>query len=217
MIKAIIFDAGEVIYYRDEETLKPILDFLKRKGFNISAKYFIKAYDEHILKTYKGKISKDEHLKKTLEFLKIRFDDRFFNGFARVFRKNFSNIKIKESMSNIFKKIKSLGIKICILTDTLTTEESKWKWFRKINIAQFIDIIVCSSTTRHTKDEKKSYIIALKKLNIKPNEAIFVGHKKYEMKGAKLAGIKSVSIEKDAGGDYYIKDISKILRIIKNL
>ena len=35
MIKAIIFDAGEVVYYRDEETLKPILDFLKKSNINI--------------------------------------------------------------------------------------------------------------------------------------------------------------------------------------
>ena len=217
MIKAIIFDAGDLVYYRDDETLKPILDFLGKNGYGISAKQFIKAYDEHALEVYKGKISKDEHLKKTLEYLKIKFDDKFFNEFAAVFRQNFSNIKIKENAHNTFEKIKSLNIKIGILTDTATTEEKKLEWLKKIDLARFVDTIVCSSVTGHTKDEKEAYEAVLNKLNISSQNAIFVGHKKYEMKGARLAGIKSVSTEKNAGGDYYIKDISEILDLIKKL
>ena len=215
MIKAVIFDAGEVVYYRDEETLKPILDFLKKNRINVSGKQFIKAYDAYALAAYKGNISKDEHLKKTLQFLKIKkYDDEFFNEFAKVFRKEFSNVKIKESTYKTFEKIKSLGIKIGILTDTLTTEEKKWEWLRKINVAQFIDAVICSSVTGYTKDEKEAYESALQKLSVNNEDAIFVGHKKYEMKGAKLAGIKSISMEKDAGGDYYIKDISEILDLL---
>jgi len=217
MIKAIIFDAGEVVYFRDEETLKPIIDFLKKSNNNISTERFKKAIDVYILEAYKGKISKDRHLKKTLEVLNIKFDEKFFDEFAQVFRKNYSNNKIKDNISEVFEKIKSLGIKISILTDTFTTEEKKWEWFKKINLNQFIDVIVCSSVTRHTKDEKEAYEITLQKLNLKPEDVIFVGHKEYEMQGAKLAGIKSVSIEKGIGEDYYIEDISKILNLIKSL
>lgn len=217
MIKAIIFDAGDVVYYRDEETLKPILDFLGQNDYRVSARQFIEAYEKYILDTYKGKISKDEHLKKTLRFLKVKFDEQFFNDFVKVFRENFSNIKIKENVLDIFKKIKASGMKIGILTDTLTSEEKKWEWLKKINVAQFVDVIVCSSVTGYTKDQKEAYVAALKKLNVKPNEAIFVGHKKYEMKGAKLVGIKSVSLEKGTGAYYYINDISKILDLVKRL
>lgn len=217
MIKAIIFDAEDVIYYRDEETLKPILDFFKEKGHDISTEQFGKALDEHRLAAYKGAISKDEHLKKTLEFLEIKFDDVFFDEFVQVFRKNFSNIKIKENISEVFEKLKSSGIKTAILTDTFASEEKKWEWFKKIDLAQFIDVIVCSSVTDHTKDEKETYKVVLQKLDLKPKEAIFVGHKEYEMQGAKLAGVKSVSIEKGIGEDYYVEDVSEILNLIKQL
>lgn len=217
MIKALIFDAEDVIYYRDEETLKPIIDFLKKRDPNINAEQLKNALDEHRLESFKGKMSKDEHLKKTLEVLNIKFDDNFFNEFAQVFRKNFSNIKIKENISEVFKKIKSQGIKIAILTDTFASEEKKWEWFKKINLAQFIDIIICSSATGHTKDEKEAYEMTLKKLDLNPEEAVFVGHKKYEMQGAKLAGIKSISIEKGVGEDYYIEDVSEILGLVKTL
>ena len=55
----------------------------------------------------------------------------------------------------------------------------------------------------------------LKKLNLNANEAMFVGHKEYEMKGAKEAGIRSVSLEKEMGEDCYIKNISGVLNLIK--
>ena len=214
MIKAIIFDAGEVVYYRDEETLKPILDFFKDNRIRVSAKQFIEAYDKHALEVYKGKISKDRHLETMLEFLKIDFDVPFFNKFAEIFRKSFSNIKINKRASETFEKIKSLGIKIGILTDTVTTEEKKWEWLKKINAARFIDAVICSSVTGHTKDEKEAYEAVLQKLKLNKEDVIFVGHKKYEMQGAKLAHIKSVSLEKDAGGDHYIIDISEVLNLI---
>lgn len=216
MIKAVLFDAGDLVYYRDDETLKQILNFLRKKK-KVSANQFIQSYDEYALQLYKGNMSKDEHLKKTLEHLKIKFDENFLNEFAAVFRQNFSNIKIRENAYPVFEELKSLGLKIGILTDTATTEEKKWEWFKKINLAQFVDVIVCSSVTGHTKDEKEAYEEVLNRLNIKPSEAVFVGHKKYEMKGTKLAGIKSVSMEKDAGGDYCIKDISELIALIKKL
>jgi len=217
MIKAVIFDAEDVIYYRDEETLKPIINFFREKGYNILAEKLKKSLDEYKLAAHKGKISKDEHLKKTLEFLKIEFDEKFFDEFAKVFREHFSNIKIKENAYEVFKRIVSLGVKIAILTDTLSSEEKKWEWLKKINLAQFVDVIVCSSVTGYTKDQKESYEVVLKKLNVNSSEAIFVGHKDYEMKGARLAGIKSASIEKSAKGDYYIRNISEIVGLIKKL
>ena len=142
MIKAVIFDAGDLVYYRDDETLKPILDFLRKSGYKVSAKQFIKVYDEYALQLYKGNISKDDHLKKALGHLKVKFDDKFFNEFASVFRQNFSNIKIKENAYISFERIKSLGIKIGILTDTATTEEKKWEWLKKISLAQFVDVFI---------------------------------------------------------------------------
>ena len=215
MIKAVIFDAGDVVYYRDEETLKPLLDFFKKNKFKIPVKVFLKAYDENSLELYKGKVSKDENLKKVLKSLKITFDNNFFSQFAKIFRECFSKIKIKDDVYETFEKIKAKGLKIAILSDAFSTEEKKWGWLRGINVAQFVDVVVCSISTGHTKDEKEAYEIVLNKLGLKPNEAIFIGHKEYEMKGAKLAGVKVISLEKGIGEDIFIDDISKLAGLIK--
>ena len=67
------------------------------------------------------------------------------------------------------------------------------------------------------KPSGEGILKACEKLGIKPNEAVFIGHKEYEMCGAKLAGVKSISIKKGVGEDHYIKDISEILDLIKKL
>jgi len=93
MIKAVIFDAEDVIYYRDEETLKPIINFFREKGYNILAEKLKKSLDEYKLAAHKGKISKDEHLKKTLEFLKIEFDEKFLMNLPRFLGSIFQILK----------------------------------------------------------------------------------------------------------------------------
>ena len=217
MIKAVIFDADGVIYYRDRETLKPITDFFSRKKLRISAEKFQEAFDRNLIEAYQGKISKDLHLKKTLGNLKINFDEKFFMEFAYVFRKFHPNTKKTKGIVSLFRKIKNIGMKIAILTDTFTTEEKKWESFSKIGIAKYIDAVICSSATGYTKNEKEAYSTATRKLRIRNSEAVFVGHRKYEMDGARKAGVTAISLEKDIGGDFYASSISKIPGILKKL
>ena len=209
-IKAILFDAEDIIYFRDEETMKPVTDFFRNNGFNIDFLDFKRAYEKYKLDMYKGKISRNEHLKKTLEELKIKFDDSFFQEFAEVFRQSHSNVKVNQDIKSLFERLKQKGIKIAILTDTSSSEREKRDWFRKIELDNFIDAIICSHDTSFTKDSKEPYLIALKRLNLKPHEVLFVGHCEYEMKGAKKANVKSVSLVKGIKEDIYIDNVSKI-------
>ena len=213
-IKGILFDAEDVIYSRDEETLKPIISFFKENGLNITTAGFRGAYEEYKLDVYNGKISKDDHLRKVLEYLKIKHDNIFFEKFANVFRQTYSNIKIKEGVKVVFEELKQKGIKIGILTDTFANEKKKWEWFREIGLDKFIDSIICSSETGFTKDKKEAYMIGIKRLGLEPNEVFFVGHQKYEMDGARKAGVKSVSIVWGIGEDMYIDNLNKIIDLI---
>lgn len=213
-VKGIIFDAEDVIYYRDDETLKPITGFFKKRGFNVSFSDFREAYEKYKLELYKGKISKDEHLRKVLQGLNVSVDPQFFEEFASIFRKTYSVIKVNEGVKNLFESLKQKGVKIGILTDTFASEQKKWEWFKSIGLDSFIGAIICSSETGFTKDTKEAFEIALKKLNLNPNDVFFVGHQKYEMDGARKAGVKSISIVKGVGEDIYVDDIQKIKYII---
>jgi phosphoglycolate phosphatase-like HAD superfamily hydrolase len=56
--------------------------------------------------------------------------------------------------------------------------------------------------------------VALKKLEMAPNEVLFVGHQRYEMEGARKAHVKTVSLVKNIGEDIFVENISKIINAI---
>jgi len=213
-INGVVFDAEDVIYYRDKEVFKPITDFFKKNEFKITAEDFKKEYDKYTLNLYKGKLSKDNHLRKILNAFKCPKNKEFFEEFAKVFRANYSNIKINKEIKLVLKNLKNKGIKIGVLTDTFASEEKKREYFKSIGLDGFFDAISCSSATGFTKDQKESYRDILGKLRLEPAECIFVGHKKYEMAGAKKAKVKSVSIIKDQGEDYYLPNLKNLEKLI---
>ena len=213
-IKGLLFDAEEIIYFRDEETLKPILQFFKSENFGVSCQELKKAYEKDRLDLFNGKISRDEHLIKVLENLKIKKDGLFLERFFAIFRKAYPEIKINKGIKPLFEKLKQKGIKIGIQTDTVSSEQEKWKWFKKLGLDGFIDAMSCSSETGFTKDKKEAYETLLKKLNLVAKDVLFVGHQEYEMKGAKKAGIKTVSLVKGIGEDVYVGDAKKIISLV---
>ncbi|MBW2341154.1 MAG: HAD family hydrolase [Deltaproteobacteria bacterium] len=213
-IKGMLFDADGVVYFRDEQTLMPILDFFKGKGVTLTAGEFEAAYGRRKLDAYKGRISKDEHLRETLNHLQIQYDSLFFNQFKETFRANYAAIKLGKGIRPLFARLKQEGLKIAVITDTFSSEEQKWRWFRRIGLDTFIDVIVCSSETGFTKDEMGSYAMALRKLNLKPKEVLFVGHQEYEMEGARKAGVTAVSLVKGIKEDIYVNSTDKLIHLI---
>ena len=107
-----------------------------------------------------------------------------------------------------------MSLKIGILTDTFNSEYEKRETFKRIGLEQFIDAIVCSGETGFTKDEKESYEIMLRKLDLNPSEVLFVGHQTYEMQGARKANIKSVSIVKGIGENIHIANLSELIELV---
>ena len=159
---------------------------------------------------YKGKISKDEHLKKILRAFKCPSNKEFFDAFAGVFRENYSNIKINKRVRPVLNSLRKKNIKIGVLTDTFASEKKKREYFESIGLARFFDVVSCSSETGFTKDQKESYQDILRKLNLEPSESVFVGHKEYEMDGARKAKVRSISIIKGKGEDYFLSNLSKL-------
>ncbi len=214
-IKAVLFDADQVIYIRDDETLRPLIQLLSAKGFNVSGEEITKANDKYKLDSFKGKLTKDDNLRKTLDLLNVPYDEKFFQQFKEVFIPTYSQIKVKGSVVPLFKKLKDAGIKIAIITDSFATEKHKWDMFKKIEVSDYIDCIISSNDTGYTKDQKEPYLIAIDKLNVGPNQAIFVGHQQYEMDGAKKAGVKSVSLGEKIKSDFFVERIEDIANILK--
>jgi len=213
-IKGVIFDAGDVLHYRDNVVWKTMAEFFAQYGHTIAPEEFKEAYEKYRLNLFKGELTKDGHLKKALQDLALPLDDDFFRKFAEKFRSVHSNIKMTEGALELFEKLKEKGIKIAILTDTLASEQNRREWFKEVGSNQFIDVIVCSSESGFTKDEKGSYETALQKMGLNNEEVLFVGHQKYEMDGAKKAQVKSLSLAKGVGENYFIHDLNEVLKFV---
>ena len=116
------------------------------------------------------------------------------------------------------KKLKVNKIKISILTDTIFSKKEKMSWFKNLGMEKYIDLIVTSNEINKTKDKRESYEECLKRMKLKNNEVVFVGHKQYEMDGAKKANVTSIAIkpisDKNIKSDYSIKSIKELLRLI---
>lgn len=80
--------------------------------------------------------------------------------------------------------------KICLLTN-FTNE-----WINQLidtyELDRYFDIKVISSVYKLIKPDKKIYLIALSLLKSKPEEAIFIDDRQYNVDGGENAGIKSL-------------------------
>ncbi len=65
------------------------------------------------------------------------------------------------------------------------------------------------------KPDVRIYAAALEQLGVKADQAVFVGHRTWELRGAKDAGMQTVAFnyDADAPADYYIEKFSELAEL----
>ena len=117
-----------------------------------------------------------------------------------------------------------------IVTNTTTsTEEHVRMALKKIGIEFYFDVIVTSVDVGYEKPHEKIFLTALRKLGVKPNEAVMVGNRiSKDVLGANRLGMTSIlykwnerypdkitsNLEKP---DCTIKSLSEILPTLSNM
>lgn len=111
--------------------------------------------------------------------------------------------------------LKARGFILGLVTDTIYPLEWKMSWLEKVGVAEFIDVVSCSTVTHSHKPEPEMYLNALRQAKLNPNEAAFVGHDAGELRGAKRAGLTTVAVNYDPGAqaDFYAKSLSDLLNV----
>lgn len=84
--------------------------------------------------------------------------------------------------------------KLAIVTNTsVSREEDIRRALIKLGLAEYFDAIVTSIDVGHEKPDERIFRVALKKLRVKPAEAIMIGNRiKTDILGANKLGIKTV-------------------------
>ncbi|MEM5772922.1 MAG: HAD-IA family hydrolase [Candidatus Aenigmatarchaeota archaeon] len=195
MIKLIIFD-GEGVLYSAKKVVKIFEKeydkFLRKFGSSLDeqAKLWFKLYPKIVT----GKISLREANKLVYKKLGIPSSkvDEWLKRDKEIFLKH---VELKRNVKETLLKIKARGIRIAILSDTVHPLKWRLETYKKFGLVKgkHYDKLFLSNLIGYEKPHPKTYLSVLNHFKLKPEEAIFVGHDKKEIEGAKKLGIKTIS------------------------
>lgn len=100
-----------------------------------------------------------------------------------------NNIKIDKEVEKIIRKLKKDGYNVVVCTNTIETFSEIHKRNKNYNIFDFV-VISCEISMR--KPDREIYEFVLKKLNVEPEECVFVDDKLENVEGAKKIGLKAI-------------------------
>ena len=215
MIKLIIFDAGGVLYTGSMKIVdEAVREFLKKHGihdFKKSDKIWSKV--EKLASI--GKISAKKAQERWLEGVGLSKD--LVDEWAEIDKKEiWKKFKRTPKINKILETLKKNYI-LVVLTDTIDNKQEKIEKMKILGINHKIfDEIYTSHDLGTYKPNKKAFQTVLKKSKLKPKEAVFISDACDELKGAKKIGLLTIGLNCD-GGDYNIRRVGEILKILKNL
>ena len=212
MIKGIFFDAAGVLYCRATPTADFALGTLKEAGYAIE----IPAEDLAYLQALHARASRgemdheaywDQYLKKygvEDSATRIAFTTRIIA---------YSNeVSPVPGAREALQELKRRGFLLGIVTDTMYPLEWKRRRLEKAGVAEFIDVIACSTDLGVHKPDPRIYMSAVQQANLVPVESAFIGHLAIELQGAHAAGMVTIAVNFETGtqADHFCQSISDL-------
>jgi HAD superfamily hydrolase (TIGR01509 family) len=205
MIKAIFFDAAGILYKRAGPTEKFALSLLQDMGFTVELTPD-QTETQLALRSQanRGAISHDAYWER---FLLMRgvLDPRQRKDFTARIIQYSNDVQPVPGGREALTILKEQGFLLGIITDTMYPVEWKMRRLEKAGVAEFIDVVACSTDLGAHKPDPAIYAYALRQAHLSPGESAFVGHLGVELQGAHNAGFITIAIDndKDARADYY--------------
>ena len=209
-IRAIFFDAGDILYQRPERGCK-LNAFLKQLSLNISDNHLIEKRELTDL-AFTGKITQKQFREAILRLYGVSQPEQIIIG-LQIMEEEDNDVHFFEGVASTITLLKEKGYLLGIITDTANPLHVKLGWFEKGGFGAAWDSVISSYELGIRKPDPGIYQAALMQLGVKPNQALFVGHKASELDGARSVGMKTVAFnfDPDANADYFIEAFSDLL------
>lgn len=111
-------------------------------------------------------------------------------------------------------KLKALGVKTGIVTNGLKRDYQTI--LTKTGLKDQFDVVVGVDDCHAAKPDKRIFVHALEKLNVRPEEAVFIGDShKYDYIGAKRAGLKALLISRNGDITAKAKTIASLTDVLR--
>ncbi len=211
-IKALFFDAGDIMYHRPNKSLH-FKEFLNGKTLNKPPDFEAKSKQLKDL-AFSGKIKRHDYYEKIIKLYGFDSPDEIREGINAMSLDD-NTVEIIAGVPETIKNLKANGFILGIITDTAFTFSRKLKWFDEYGFGRVWDTVISSKEIGVRKPSPDMYEKALKQTGVDANQAVFVGHKKTELDGAKAVGMHTVAFnfEDDAKADFYLDHFSDLAQL----
>lgn len=127
------------------------------------------------------------------------------------------HVRLYPHVLKMLKQLKKRGIRLAILSDSVHSSRYKRRILRGLKVAKYFDSIFSSCEIKATKPSPKAYRFVLGKFNCRPEAAVFVGHARDELDGARRCGLRVIAYRPDNNITGYptTKSFSNLPRMIK--
>jgi len=211
-VRAILFDADGVLYYRKDKSREYRKIF---KEFGIKTKELpeteIQQY-RHLASI--GHITFDQYKQEVLHLYGVTDPCQISRG-IQIAHEESEKVHYFKGTRETLNNLKNKNLYLGIVTDTAHPLHVKINKLERGGFGNIWDSIISSREVGVQKPDPKIYQLALQQLGITSNQAVFVGHKAIELEGARNVGMKTVAInyENGAEADFYIDKLSDLMKL----
>ncbi len=211
-IQAILFDAGDILYYRPNRG-QCFRSFLQEAGIT-AADLDPESRDQLVAQAFQGEIDQGQYHEAILHHYGITQPALLQRG-RQALRDDEDNVQFFEGVHETLLDLKRQGYLLAVVTDTANPIHAKLKWFERGGFSHVWDSIISSRELGMRKPDLRIYAAALEQLGVTADQAIFVGHRAEELEGARNAGLHTIAFNYDgeARADYYIEKFSALLTV----
>ncbi|CAI3654652.1 HAD family hydrolase [Clostridium neonatale] len=194
MIKCLIWDLDDTLYYEKEYVLE---------AFKNVCKYLSSKYKKDYDKVYKRCIKiLDEYGRGKI--FNILCDEYGFKEdikkLVEIYRDTKPKLELYEESKEIFNFAKENNLKLGLITDGCS--KVQWNKIKALNLEKIIDKIIVTDDYGYgySKPHEKSYTEIIEYFNIKPEECVYIGdNPNKDFIGAKKLGMKTIRIIHENG------------------
>jgi putative hydrolase of the HAD superfamily len=209
-IRAVLFDAEGVLYYRDhkDREYQKIFD-----EFGLQKREIPEQKKEHYRRMASvGLITFEQYKREVLHDVGITDPAQLARG-VQIAQEESDKVHYFKDARQTLDQLKCRNFYLGIVTDTAHPLHVKINKLERGGLGDLWDTIIASREVGVQKPDPKIYQLALQQLGVQPHQAIFVGHKAIELEGARNVGLKTIAFnyEKEASADFYIQKFSDLL------
>lgn len=180
MIKGILFDMDGVLVDAKDWHYESLNKALKLFGYEISRYDHLVTYDGLPTKVKLEMLSKEKGLPSALHEFIAEMKQKYTLGYA------YNNCKPRFEHEFALSKLKAEKYRLAVCSNAV--RESVEIMLSKSNLLPYFEVVLSNQDIKKSKPDPEIYLIAAKKLGLRPDECMVVEDNEKGVKAAKAAG-----------------------------